>query len=256
MRRLVAALALLLAACGGSGGGPAYQDSVPSPSSATAPATHPVALWFLSGAAPSRTTVTAPKTPAVARQALQLLLAGPAPSSGLTTAIPAATTLTAVANVSGVLTAGFSGQLASAPHLDRATSQIAHTMLELPGVDWVRIRSGGQDLGGLVDEQMLAASDHADHPPWIELRSAKETGGRVAYYGTADVFEASLQVRLVSNGAVLALQTVQASCGSGCRGVFSGTLPLPSNATNPVVEAYSLSAEDGSVQNLVRMPVS
>jgi hypothetical protein len=220
-------------------------------------ATHPVKLWFLSGGQPTATTVTAPKTPAVARQALELLLAGPPPSpTPLTTAIPAATTLTAVANVSGVLTAGFSAALGSAPHVDHASEQIARTMLELPGVDWVRIRSGGSDVGGLIDEQMLAASDHADHPPWIELRSAKETGGRVAYYGTADVFEASVQVRLVSNGAVLAFQTVQASCGSGCRGVFQGTLPLPSNAANPVVEAYSLSAEDGSEQNLVRLPVS
>jgi hypothetical protein len=228
---------------------------VAPPSTTAAPATHPVALWFLAGTSPSRTTVTAPQTGAVARQALELLLAGP-PSAGLTTAIPSATTLTGVANVAGVLTAGFSQHLAGASHVDVASGQIARTMLELPGVDWVRIRSGGQDVGTLIDEQMLAAPDHADHAPWIELRRAQETAGRVAYYGTADVFEATLQVRLVSNGAVLSHATVNATCGSGCRGVFQGTLPVPAGAKNLVVEAYSLSAQDGSEQNLVRLPVT
>jgi hypothetical protein len=259
MRRLLAAAALLLAACGGSAGGDATTTPA-APGTTTAPAstvaTHPVALWFLNGTAPTRTTVTAPQTPGVARQALELLLAGPPAGGGLTTAIPAATTLTGVVNTSGVLTAGFSADLSKAAHLDLPLEQIARTSLEFPDVKWVQVRSGGADVGqGLVDRRMLDSADHSDQPPWIELLSAQDLGGHVAYYGTADVFEATLQVRLTSNGAVLAQETVHASCGSGCRGVFRGTLPLPPNAPNPVVEAYSLSAEDGSTQNLVRLPV-
>ncbi len=255
---LVLIAACLLAACGG-GSSPSASSatSAPPPSSASSSvaATHQVALWFLSGTAPSRVTVAAPVTVAVARQALELLLAGPT-TAGLTTAIPASTQLARVANDSAVLSAGFSHDLTTAHDIDAATGQIARTMLDVGGVNWVQILAGGQQVGSLLDARMLASPDRSDHPPWIELLRAHAQGRTVSFFGTADVFEATVQVRVVSKGAVLASRTLTATCGTGCRGVFEGSLKVAAGASDLVVEAFSISAADGSEQNLVQMPVS
>jgi hypothetical protein len=251
--------ACLLAACGG-GSSPSASSATSAPPSSSAAsssvaATHQVALWFLSGTAPSRVTVDAPVTVAVARQALQLLLAGPT-TAGLTTAIPVSTQLARVANDSAVLSAGFSHDLTAAHDIDAATGQIARTMLDVGGVNWVQILAAGQQVGSLLDAQMLASPDRSDHPPWIELLRAHAQGRTVSFFGTADVFEATVQVRVVSKGAVLASRTLTATCGTGCRGVFEGSLKVAAGASDLVVEAFSISAADGSEQNLVKMPVS
>jgi hypothetical protein len=255
------AAALLLAACGGSGSPSATTAPTTSaaatavaPTTATTTAgTHDVALWFLAGSTPTRTTETAPQVTAVAFQALQLLVAGPTTTT-LTTAIPIGTTALRATNTAGVLTAGLSSELAHSKDVEAARGQVVRTMLEFRSVKWVQVRAGGHDVGGLQNADMLASG--RDHAPWIELLQAQEIGGRVAYFGTADVFEATVQVRLVSHGAVLAARTSTATCGTGCRGTFRGTLKVPAGASDLVVEAYSVSAKDGSEQNLVRLPVS
>jgi spore germination protein GerM len=88
------AVAALLAACGGSTGGGSSSGDATTPSTGTPPATatgaaatqpattasgpsHDVTLWFVKDGKPASVTRTAPQTRAVARQSLELLLAGP-----------------------------------------------------------------------------------------------------------------------------------------------------------------------------------
>ncbi|MFL5952926.1 MAG: Gmad2 immunoglobulin-like domain-containing protein [Gaiellaceae bacterium] len=72
--------------------------------------------------------------------------------------------------------------------------------------------------------------------------------------GTASVFEATLVVELVRDGKVLDKQTVSAAEGAPARGAFDATF-----TTTPgplTVRAFAPSAEDGSPQHEVDVPVS
>jgi hypothetical protein len=77
--------------------------------------------------------------------------------------------------------------------------------------------------------------------------------------GTANVFEGALTIDVVGNAAGLVLCTrhVQATSGTGTPGDWSGTLafaPPPSDAP-ATLRAYTFSAMDGSVQDLVERPI-
>lgn len=80
----------------------------------------------------------------------------------------------------------------------------------------------------------------------------------VAIRGTADVFEGAVSIRLLdSNGQELAATNVQASCGTGCRGKFAANLAFFTPASQPgALEVFEISPKDGSIRNLVRVPVT
>lgn len=80
----------------------------------------------------------------------------------------------------------------------------------------------------------------------------------VTVAGTADVFEASVSVRIqdaVNN--TIAETFTSATCGSGCRGDFSVDVPYSvGTEQRGVIEVFEVSAEDGSRTNVVRIPVT
>jgi hypothetical protein len=72
--------------------------------------------------------------------------------------------------------------------------------------------------------------------------------------GTASVFEATLVVQLVRDAKVIDKQTVTAAEGAPGRGAFAATFTTtPGNLT---VAAFAPSAEDGSPQHEVDVPVT
>lgn len=80
----------------------------------------------------------------------------------------------------------------------------------------------------------------------------------VTISGDASVFEATLQWRIVDGGGkVLASGTTQASRGAPDRGTFSVSVsyPPPSADTIGAIEVYETSPKDGSVDDLVRVPI-
>jgi hypothetical protein len=86
-----------------------------------------------------------------------------------------------------------------------------------------------------------------------------------AVSGTADVFEGSLQVRIIGpDGAAICERTVQAAGGAGTTGNWTATFAFdPALATGAAeeapeitVRAWSISAEDGTEQDVVMLPVS
>jgi Immunoglobulin-like domain of bacterial spore germination len=79
----------------------------------------------------------------------------------------------------------------------------------------------------------------------------------VTVAGTADVFEATVSIRILgANGEELAATFTTATCGSGCRGRYSEEVFFfTEERQDGTIEVFESSAADGSPLNLVRVPV-
>ena len=79
----------------------------------------------------------------------------------------------------------------------------------------------------------------------------------VTVAGTADVFEATVSIRILdANGQELAAAFATATCGTGCRGKYSAEVFFfTEERQNGTIEVFESSAADGSPLNLVRVPV-
>ncbi len=79
----------------------------------------------------------------------------------------------------------------------------------------------------------------------------------VTVAGTADVFEATVSIRILdANGEELAAAFATATCGSGCRGKYSAEVFFfTEERQDGTIEVFESSAADGSPLNLVSVPV-
>lgn len=75
--------------------------------------------------------------------------------------------------------------------------------------------------------------------------------------GEANVFEATVSMRIRDDGGtVLAEGFTTATCGSGCWGDFEGSLEFAvDDVQRAFIEVFESSAQDGSDQNVVVVPV-
>jgi Immunoglobulin-like domain of bacterial spore germination len=167
------------------------------------------------------------------------------------TAQPAAPTLpdgvSAIDVADGIATVTLDGPVPTGPDLVALVEQLTAD----GSARWVRFG----DEPGLVNGTIAATGQ--DAPPFLELNRVEVRDGEVAFAGTADVFEANVQIRLVQRDSVLAESFVTATCGTGCRGSFEGSIVPPPGASGPArLEAFTLSAEDGSVQDVVSRDVT
>jgi hypothetical protein len=80
----------------------------------------------------------------------------------------------------------------------------------------------------------------------------------VTVSGTADVFEATVSVRVLdSAGHEIARTFTTASCGTGCRGDYSVTVSYSVPRTQPgTIEVFESSAKDGQPVNVQLIPVT
>jgi hypothetical protein len=80
----------------------------------------------------------------------------------------------------------------------------------------------------------------------------------VTISGTADVFEATVSIRILDEtGNVIADTFATATCGTGCRGDYSDRVRFAVDTEQPgTIEVFEVSAEDGSMINMVRIPVT
>jgi len=293
---LAVAAMVVLAGCGGSGGAAATTDAAaPATTQAagtapvtstgaapTAPATtvtgpsHDVTLWFVKDGRPATVTRQAPQTPDVARQALELLLAGPTAqerAQGYSSQIVAGTQLNAIALRDHVATVDVSPDIQAvvpgAPEQGAATQlklgQIVRTLQQFKDLAWVRFAVNGIEqtfpgpgdglYAGLLNRGIIDAGK--DGPPWIQIETVAVDRENVHFAGSADVFEGALTARLVQNGKTLVTSPVQASCGTGCRGSYVLDFAAPEGTTGKArLEVYSESAEDGSIDEIARRDVT
>jgi hypothetical protein len=214
-----------------------------------------------------------PRTTAVARAAIEGLLAGPkgretAASAGIDTAIPAGTRLLGLSIAGGTATVDLSGEFegggGSASSFIRL-GQVVYTLTQFPTVERVAFRINGQDVKvfgseGIVLDRPQTRADYVDQLPpiWVDRPAwGAAIGNPARVTGTTDVFEAQVNMSITDgNGRKLVDVPVMATCGTGCRGTFDATLPYDVDEAGwGTLRVFSHSAKDGSVEHAVTLPV-
>ena len=181
---------------------------------------------------------TIARTPSPVGAALRQLFHGPNAAeraAGVTTAIPAGTGLRglALSNGSAIIdvTKTFAAP-ARATRIRMRLAELVYTATQFPTVKQVWLRVGGvrvNSIAGAPVPQPAARADFLRRLPAI-LVSRPAIGARVpatvTVAGSADVFEAALTVRVINaRGRLLARRHILASCGTGCRGRYSVSIP-------------------------------
>jgi hypothetical protein len=123
-------------------------------------------------------------------------------------------------------------------------------------VSKVGFRSGGTPVGAPVGR-----ADYADLLPPIVITSpviGQRVASGVTVSGTADVFEATVSVRILdAAGDEVATTFTTATCGSGCRGDYRVDVTYElARDERGTIEVYEVSAKDGSRINVMAIPVT
>ena len=291
---LVAAVCAVAAGCGGSGAvavGPASSppppaiDSVATVSSSSGGGSTtssggsgtvtrmPVEVWFEHDGKlwPAKRTVK--PTVAVLGAAVSSLLAGPTAaerSRGVTTAVPAATQLLGISLHRGVATVDLTSEFGVGSTADERMrlAQLVYTVTAYPSVRGLLLHLNGQAVSALSDGLTLPHPITRTSmgfpglvPPITVVRP--RPGARVqapfTVSGIADVFEAGLNYQVLdASGHELSSGSMSASCGTGCPGMFSFTIPeIGVSSMQPgtiVISSAGASGQPGGGQQ-VRLPV-
>lgn len=203
---------------------------------------------------------------------LEALLAGPTSpdaEAGASSAIPEGTRLLDVRIDGEVAIADLSEEFGSGGgslSMQLRVGQVVFTTTQVTGVEGVRIALDGEvvdSIGGegvLVDRPM-ARSDFTDVSPPIVLTMPKigsEVSSPLAIAGFANVFEANVNIRILDEtGKPLVETFTTATCGSGCWGDFNEAVRFSVDREQVGrVEVLSYSAEDGSPQDVISIPVT
>ncbi|MFN2389365.1 MAG: Gmad2 immunoglobulin-like domain-containing protein [Actinomycetota bacterium] len=252
---------------------PAATPSDPaSPSPGESPGEVSFVVWFHEGEKLEPIHRTAPATPRIATAAMESLLAGPESpeaETGVDTQIPADTELNGVEISDGIgtvnLTRAFESGGGSASMFMRL-GQVVCTMHQFETVRNVVLELDGERVEmfsgeGIDVRDPMRCTDFEDQlPPIVVIEPAPgaTVGDPVTVSGNANVFEATVSARVVdSDGEVLDRGFATATCGTGCRGEFTLELSTTGAGTDHgTVEVWWDSAEDGSRQDVVRIPVN
>ena len=217
-----------------------------------------------------------PQTKAVATAAMRALLDGPAPmemaaSPAMYTAIPDGTTLLGLTIKDGIATVDLSKEFESGGGGDtmrQRLGQVVYTLTQFPTVDGVRFELdgvptstfGGEGITFTPAGRPIVRKDFHDQLPAIFIdRPAwgASLGNLSNFSGLANVFEATFRIELRdAAGSILEQRKRTASCGTGCWGTWTAAILYSvTKAQWGTVRVYSLSAKDGSVENLTEYPV-
>lgn len=207
-----------------------------------------------------------------ARGAIEQLLAGPNAAdtaAGLSTAIPAGTTLRSLDIAAGTATVDLSGAFATGGgslSMQARVAQVVFTLTQFPTVERVVFRMDGTPvttLGGeglMIDQPQTRASWESLTPAILLERPVP--GARITspveVSGTANTFEAVFRIALTdSQGTTVVDQQARATSGTGTRGTFRTPVAFTGAAPGAAtLEVYEVSAKDGSRVNVVRIPVT
>ncbi|MGH2698505.1 MAG: Gmad2 immunoglobulin-like domain-containing protein [Actinomycetota bacterium] len=226
-------------------------------------------VWFADAKRLAPAIATIEATPRVGSAALEALLEGPSGAGNLTSAIPPGTRVNSLNIDGGTATVDLSSQFESGegiPSMGMRLGQLTFTLTQFPTVKRVVLELEGERVRrfsneGLVIERPLTRADFEDLSPAIIVTrplGESEVASPVTVSGTANVFEANVSIRIVTDdGEVLAETFTTATCGSGCRGDFSESVEFDvDEATKATIEVYEESAETGKPLNMIRVPVT
>jgi germination protein M len=270
--RVIAALVLcvaMAAACandGDSTSGDADEKDTNPPTSGV-----DYEVWFVKGEFLHASARTAEATPRVGTAALESLLRGPSGaerSTGLSSAIPPGTQLLGLEVEDGNATVDLSSHYetgAGSLGMRMRLAQVVYTLTQFPTVARVSFELDGRPIStfpsdGNVVDRPLTRADFEDLAPPIVVDAPKpgaDVQSPVAISGTADVFEATVSIRIRdAAGDEIARDFTTATCGTGCRGTYSTKVRFkvdePQRGT---IEVFEESMEDGSDLFVVSVPV-
>jgi hypothetical protein len=226
--------------------------------------------WFSRNGKLFVTKRTVPATTGVGRAALDRMLTGPSAAeyaAGLRSRIPAGTTVRGVRISAGIATVDLSSSFessASPSAMPLRIAQVVYTLTQFPTVTGVRFAIDGQGVtvvGGVPVQSPQTRAMYSGYLPAIMVRSpviGARVTSPVTVTGTADVFEATVSVRILdSAGHEIARTFTTATCGTGCRGDYSVTVPysVPRTQTG-TIEVFESSAKDGQPINVQLIPVT
>ncbi|MDY0087078.1 MAG: Gmad2 immunoglobulin-like domain-containing protein [Coriobacteriia bacterium] len=253
---------------------PEEPDHLPTATPEPAPSEGTITpmLYLVRGEKLGVATREMPSTAGVARAALTALLAGPTDrdvEAGLSTEIPAGTTLNDVAISDGVATVDLSPEFeggGGSLSMQLRVAQVVYTLTALPTVNSVAFRIDGKLVEAIGGEGVIVSPPvdravFADNTlpailvetpaPWQKVASPL----RVA--GMSNTFEAAFSYEIVDQaGLIVAEGSGMATAGTGTWGTFDVTVPFEvtrKGAGSLVV--FELSAKDGSRINLVEIPL-
>jgi germination protein M len=200
-----------------------------------------------------------PYTKAVAAAAVSELLDGEPYCPGSRRPFPAGARLRGLQIDQGTATVELSGTaLAARPGPARRwpLQALVHTLTQFPTVQRVLVRSGGRAISRpLVRDTALPLAPIALAEP---APGALVEGDRLVVKGEASVYEGTVGLRLRDDrGQVMAQGHATAAEGAPGRGPFSGLLSFtpPASPHSWTVEAFEVSAEDGTIVYSVQLPV-
>jgi hypothetical protein len=186
-------------------------------------------------------------TPAVARGALEHLLAATPADPDLVSYMPEGATLLGVDLDGRTLVVDLDlpddGFNYGGPAEGLAVYQIVHTGAQFPTVARVRLLEEGRPLpGGHFDwSKPLKPSEEQVSPIVIRnpQHGASVEAGDVTVTGTANTFEATVGLRLLDpDGEVVDETFTTATCGTGCRGTWEHTFAGVQDPGTWTVEAF------------------
>jgi subtilisin family serine protease len=188
---------------------------------------------------------------------------------GGASAIPEGTELLGITRDGPVLEVDLSSEFESGGgslSMRLRVAQIVYMGTQFEGIDAVRILIEGQRVDaiggeGLVVSEPLTRRDFQDVAPNIVVESPKpgdEFGSGSSVSGFANVFEANVNIRVRdADGKVIHETFTTATCGTGCWGDFAEKLKFDVHEEQDGrVEVLTFSAEDGSEQDMISIPVT
>lgn len=212
------------------------------------------------------------QTVAVGRAALEELISGPedADGEGVSSAVPAGTRLLGLNIEDGLATVDLSSEFESGGgslSMQMRLAQVVFTLTQFPTVDSVEFRLDGEPVSvfsgeGIVLDGPVDRGDYADLMPAILVdrpTPGAQISSPVTVSGSANVFEANVTVRILdASGKELKRTFTTATCGSGCRGDFSVSVPFPAQPAGSegfVVVEDDDAAGMGFPPHQVRIPI-
>jgi germination protein M len=229
-------------------------------------------VWFTRGESLYVATRTQNATPRVGTAALEALLEAPSSgeqAAGVGSQVPADTKLLGLTVENGIATVDLTSEFESgggSTSMNMRIAQIVYTLTQFPTVKGVLFELDGRPVDvlggeGVIVDHPVTRKDYRSFLPAILVRSP-EIGERVpnpvTVSGSANVFEANVTVEIVgAKGKVVGNAYTTATCGSGCRGTFSVSVPyeVASAQRGLIIVHDDDAAGTGTPPHEVRIPV-
>jgi sporulation and spore germination protein/immunoglobulin-like protein involved in spore germination len=273
----IVVVAIVVAGCGSSSEssstvtGPTTTESAATTGTETTTGNEiQLRVYFLRDGVVAPVARDVPATRAVARAALEQLIAGiTAQDDGLdlTSDVPADTEVNGITIAGGTATVDLSQSFAEGAEasLSSRLAQVVYTLTQFPTVDAVAFEVDGKPMTTVTDgEGMLidhpaSRSDYESLTPAILVESPLPKGtvsAPITIRGTANTFEATFQVEVLDEaGVVVGKRFVTATSGNGQRGTFRADVKVAAGPGPIRLVVYEDSAESGKRIHEVEIPL-